>query len=139
MNKNPLRFLLPAALAGVFLVGSAPVRSQEKYVEIHGQGGRSCGSFIKSKQPHTLQDSIHYQDMGWVQGFLFGIDTWNPYTVRHYDYNGLDLWLEEYCKKHPIQILANAALAFYREEIGGRAPTTSDPAVWQPVPPPEAP
>jgi hypothetical protein len=69
---------------------------------LHGQGGNSCGTFIAEKQPNRLQTSIHAQEMAWVLGFLDGIDIWNPYNTKSYDYDGLDLWLEEYCKKHPL-------------------------------------
>ena len=60
---------------------------------LHGQGGDSCGTFIAEKQPDRRQTSIHAQEMAWVLGFLHGIDTWNPYNTKLYDYNGLDSWL----------------------------------------------
>jgi hypothetical protein len=100
---------------------------------LHGQSGDSCGTFIAEKQPDGHQTSIHAQEMAWVLGFLHGIDAWNPYDTKPYDCNGLDLWLEEYCRKHPIDLLANAANAFY-SQIGGRIPMSSDITMWQHYP-----
>ena len=128
----------------VFLVGlSAQAVCQDrlypdyhkkgKPISLHGQGGDSCGTFIKEKQPYNLQTSVHYQHMAWVLGFLHGIDSFNPYDTRPYDYNGLDLWLEGYCRKNPFELLANAANQFY-VEIGGRAPISQDYNIWQHYP-----
>jgi hypothetical protein len=100
---------------------------------LHGQGANSCGTFIAEKQPDRLQTSIHAQEMAWVLGFLHGIDQWNPYNTKSYDYDGLDLWLEEYCKKHPLDPLANAANKFY-SAIGGRAPMSEDYTIWKHYP-----
>jgi hypothetical protein len=135
-----MRYLLPAALAVVLLttVYAGTASSQEtlfpdyfnkgKPILLHGQGSRSCGTFIADK--NTPQTGVHAQDMAWVLGFLHGVDSWNPYSIKNYEYNGLNLWLEEYCKRHPLEMLANAANDFYRE-IGGRAPMTEDYTIWQ--------
>jgi hypothetical protein len=69
-------------------------------------------------QPYNRQTGVHFQNMAWVLGFLYGVDGFNPYDVKSYDYNGLELWLEKYCLKNPIEMLANAANQFYLE-IGG--------------------
>ncbi len=58
---------------------------------------------------------------------------WNPYDTKNYEYNGLDLWLEEYCKAHPIDEVVNAANQFY-SAIGGRAPMSQDYTIWQHYP-----
>jgi hypothetical protein len=97
----------------------------EKYRVVHGQGSSSCGTFIKNQQPSNIQTGVHSQDMAWVLGFLHGIDMWNPYDTKRYDYNGLELWLEGYCRKNPLEWLVNAANQFY-VEIGGRAPISQD-------------
>jgi hypothetical protein len=105
-----------------------------KPVLLHGQGGDSCGTFIAERQPDRRQTSIHAQEMAWILGFLHAIDLWNPYTIKPYDYNGLDLWLDEYCRKHPIDLLANAANTFYNQMLGGRAPVSSDATIWRHYP-----
>jgi hypothetical protein len=92
---------------------------------LHGQGGRSCGTFIADENT-----PLHFQDVAWAVGFLDAIDQWNPYTVANYDYNGLALWLDEYCKQHPIDVVENASLAFYKY-IGGREPMSQDPTLWR--------
>lgn len=104
-----------------------------KPILLHVQGIRSCGTFVEDKTPYKMQTGAHSQDMAWVLGFLHGIDSWNPYDTQQYDYNGLDLWLENYCRKHPLDQLANAANQFYAA-IGGRLPMTQDYTIWQHYP-----
>lgn len=100
---------------------------------LRGQGTRSCGTFIKDKQPFRIQNSGHAQDMAWALGFLYGIDNQNPYDTKFYDYNGLDLWLDRYCRDHPLESLANASLAFY-VYIGGRFSASEDTSLWRHFP-----
>ena len=97
---------------------------------IHGQGGNSCGSFVEKKKPYNMNLGIHYQNMAWALGYLDARDTFNPYTVKKYDYDGLALWLEEYCKKHPIEPLVNSINEFYKF-IGGRFPMSRDDSLWK--------
>lgn len=104
--------------------------SKGKPTLLHGQGGRSCGSFIKDSGEFKKQTGAHAQDMAWPLGFLAAIDQWNPYTVKNYDYNGLEVWLDSYCKSHPIELLVNAADHFY-QSIGGRYPVTQDVTIWK--------
>jgi hypothetical protein len=131
------------AAAAILLVAAPQSRSQEtlypnfydngKPSFLHGQGAHSCGFFVEHKQPHMLQDSAYYQDIAWALGYLHAIDAWNPYSVKDYDRDGLSLWLENYCRQHPLELLANAALDFY-VSIGGRAPLTRDVTIWQHIP-----
>jgi hypothetical protein len=104
-----------------------------KGMALHGQGSVSCGTFIKDMQPYNRQIGVHYQNMAWVLGFLYGVDRFNPYDVKSYDYNGLELWLGKYCLKNPLELLANAANQFYIE-IGGRAPMSEDTTMWRHYP-----
>ena len=122
---------------------SVQARSQEipypdafttgKPTVLHGQGGKSCESFIDLKQPYKLGTSQHYQDMAWVMGFLHAIDMFDPYTVKSCDYNGLDIWLEEYCRKDPIDLMVNAANKFY-SYVRGRVPMSQDYSIWKYIP-----
>ena len=84
-----------------------------KPTTLHGQGGLSCGKFLADREPLALGNGGHAQQMGWLLGYLYGMDAWNPYTVRTYDYNGLNAWLVEYCRTHPLDQLVNAGLKFY--------------------------
>ncbi len=133
--------LLAIALAVV--VTSLPALAQEtpypdyfhrgKPTVVHGAGSDSCGSFLRNRQPVNLPTSIHYQEMAWVMGYLQGQDSFNPYDVRSYDQDGLDTWLAEYCRTHPIDLVTDAGLAFYKY-IGGRAPMSTDYSIWQHMP-----
>ena len=100
---------------------------------LHGQGSSSCGDFLKNREPYLLQNSIHSQEMAWLLGYLHGMDMYNPYDTRPYDYNGLDAWVAEFCRTHPLDQLVNAGLQFYKY-IGGRAPMHTDYSLWQHYP-----
>jgi hypothetical protein len=133
-----------AAAALVALTLTAPAMAQDtpypdfdhrgKSTTLHGQGGLSCGKFLADREPLALGNGGHAQQMAWLLGYLYGIDAWNPYTVRTYDYNGLDAWLVEYCRTHPLDQLVNAGLKFY-VYIGGRAPMNgTDYSAWRHFP-----
>jgi hypothetical protein len=73
----------------------------------------------------TQATSNYAQFEAWIQGYLFGVDSWNKHQIKNFDRAGMQLWVYTYCQKHPLDIVANAALAFYRE-LGGPIPTGGD-------------
>jgi hypothetical protein len=104
-----------------------------KQVTLHGQGGQSCGAFVEDKKPFNLKTAKYLQGMAWILGYLYAKDQFNPYTVKSYDYDGLSLWIENYCKTHPIELLINAADHFY-SYIGGRLTVSDDYTIWRHYP-----
>jgi len=69
-----------------------------------------------------LAIGTYEQYEAWIQGYLYGVDSWNAGQIRQFDRAGLQLWVYNYCQQHPLELVVNAALAFYKE-VGGPTPT----------------
>ena len=107
----------------------------QKRVVVRGAGSESCGQYVKAYDQYralagtvasgttTSQAIANYlQYQAWIQGYLFGVDSWNRSPIRDFDQARMQLWVYDYCQKHPVELIADAALAFYRE-LGGPSPT----------------
>jgi hypothetical protein len=105
---------------------------------IRGAGSFSCGAYVQAYDAYrpfaggndggmiaSQATSNYAQFEAWIQGYLFGVDSWNKHQIKNFDRAGMQLWVYTYCQKHPLDIVANAALAFYRE-LGGPIPTGGD-------------
>jgi hypothetical protein len=56
------------------------------------------------------------------RGFRVVYSDWrrgNTRPVRDYDNVGMQLWIYNYCRQHPLDVVATAALALYKE-LGGQ-------------------
>ena len=56
---------------------------------------------------------LQYEE--WIEGYLFGMGT-NIHSggvLRDWDEVGMREWIYGFCQKHPSEIVANAALAFF--------------------------
>jgi hypothetical protein len=109
----------------------------QKQTFVRGAGGQSCASYVQAYEAYrpfignetgigasvAIGDYEQYE--AWIQGYIFGVDSWNKRPLRHFDRAAMQVWIYDYCQKHPLEIVANAALAFYRE-IGGPVPTGGD-------------
>jgi hypothetical protein len=132
------RYILSAIAASVLsLTAVNPVMAQ-KNVSVRGAGSFSCAVYVQAYDAYrpfadgneggvvaqtAAADFMPYE--AWIQGYLFGVDSWNKDQIRSFDRAGLQLWVYNYCQKHPLDIVANAALAFYRS-LGGPIPTGGD-------------
>ena len=102
-----------AALAVIVTAQSISLAMAQTYTAI-GPGNDSCGTWMADRRtPHT---QAALQDMQWVLGFLSGVgfigkqDGIDPL-------NGLDAqavwaWIDNYCRDHPLSLIASAAAAF---------------------------
>lgn len=77
------------------------------------KGYASCGSFIaardKCKKGNCARVNYFNQ---WLDGYLTAFNEVEPNTVdiaSGQDLYSLDLWLENYCKKHPLKRIYDAA------------------------------
>lgn len=112
----------------------------QKRVVVRGAGSQSCGQYVQAYDQYralagtvasgtmTSQAIANYlQYEAWIQGYLFGVDSWNRRQIRDFDRAGMQLWVYGYCQKHPFELIADAALAFY-QELGGPSPMGSYPS-----------
>jgi hypothetical protein len=110
-----LRLLL-AALAVVLFTGSA--RAQPIYHAIGAGVAASCGTWTANRADRRKEpDWLH--EVSWVLGFLSGAgymgtrEGFDP--LRGVDAAAVQAWLDNYCRVHPLENLADAAGAFIRE------------------------
>jgi len=102
---------------------------------MYGAGGASCATYVQAYDAYrpfigtneggvvALQATANYwQYEEWIYGYLDGVDSWNQGKIRDFDRAGMELWVYQYCQQHPIDVVINAALAFYRN-LGGPIPT----------------
>lgn len=136
MGVTMRRVLWLSSISFLLAVAFAPTELEaQKPVVLHGAGGGSCGKYVQvydAYKPYSdgntgdvlaWQATANYwQYEQWIEGYLFGVDSWNRREIRSFDEAGMQLWIYNYCQKHPIDPVANAALAFYRE-LGGPTPT----------------
>ena len=104
------RLLLLTALAVVLFTGSARAAYQ-----VLGPGVVSCGTWTANRASGRPDNWL--AEGSWVLGFLSGVG----YRGEGFDpLHGLDAravaaWLDNYCRAHLFQDLAEAAAAFVRE------------------------
>jgi hypothetical protein len=124
-----------SALAALCALAVFPAAVQKRVV-VRGAGSESCAQYVQAYDQYrtlvasetTASQAItnYLQYEARIQGYLFGVDSWNRAEIRAFDRAGMQIWVYGYCQKHSLQLIADAALAFYRE-LGGPSPTVAYP------------
>jgi hypothetical protein len=102
-----MQHLARVILAGVLMTGAGEARAYN----LMGNGIVSCGTWTVDRQ-HDRAATLEQ----WVFGFLSGIGYWgaaqasNP--LNGMDAEGVFVWIDNYCRTHPISQLVEAAGAF---------------------------
>ena len=122
------------ALLVLAFLNPATVFAQGKPVAIHGAGSSSCGKYVEVYDAYrpfidgnsggivAWQATANYwQYEEWIEGYIFGMDTrvYAAHPLRNWDQAGMRVWIYNYCQQHPVDVVANAALAFFKE-LGGK-------------------
>jgi hypothetical protein len=131
LTQTPLRVVV--LLACCFPVGfaqargSSPSDGPKKAASVLtiGLGGVSCEAYMEERQPQNLVNYHHYQQIGWVQGYLAGLDHWTASATQAYALINLEGWIKSYCEAHSESTLIEAATEFYAQ-LGGRPPAASN-------------
>jgi hypothetical protein len=119
-------------LLGVVLCAAAALPAAAQ----RGAGGLSCGQYVQAYDRYQLAATTRgpgaeaaianfAQYESWIEGYLFGVRSWDGLPTRAFDRAGLQLWVYNYCQMDPLDVVANAALAFYRS-IAVSPPTAGD-------------
>jgi len=81
-----------------------------------GAGVKSCGDFVKSK------GSMRNLYVQWILGFLTAMDVRDVVASGkdsamplEASVNAYELWMDNYCKGHALESVANAAINLYFE------------------------
>jgi hypothetical protein len=96
-----------------------------------GMGTRSCGQFIATIDKHSpgtflktadgklVSENTGYQQ--WLMGFVSGFnaarasDELQQRITETIDIAGIDLWMRNWCNKHPMQTVFDGAIALIDE------------------------
>lgn len=96
---------------------------------LHGAGASTCRDFAEifdAFRPflkETAHDAVAQRCLQceqWIEGYIFGMETniRNADVLRDWDEVGMREWIYGFCQKHPSEIVANAALAFFEMRSG---------------------
>lgn len=115
-----------AGLSVIVLVcraGAADAQERAAGVATWGIGQISCGRFITERErragAHGPYDATFRQ---WLLGFITALNWMDPNRqdlLEGSDAEGAMLWVENYCRTHPLDTFFDAALAL-RQELAAR-------------------
>jgi len=119
-------------LLGV-LLSSTMSPGQSQSATIRGAGASSCSDYAQvydafrpSVDPPGDSDSSRraaaafFQYEEWIDGYILGLETGSLGSGVRRDWDRVDVgrWIYIYCQEHRSDIIANAALALFKE-MGG--------------------
>ena len=103
----------PATIRGA---GASPCSD---YAQIYdafrlSTGGAASGDVARRATTNFLQ----YEE--WIDGYLLGMETGFTGAGARRDWDQVDIgkWISDYCRGHRSEIVANAALALFKELRG---------------------
>ena len=86
---------------------------------IKGEGNYSCPDYVSAKRTNGAK---LYSSVTWVQGFISGMnyqraldEDINSVVGRDFPTVSIVSWLENYCRDHPADDIADAAEVFIKE------------------------
>jgi hypothetical protein len=125
--KTIFCLLIAVALSSSVL----PARSEE--TTIRGAGASTCTDYARVYDTFRLSidqpaaddvsrgataNFLQYEE--WIDGYILGMETIFKGRTARRDWDQVDIgkWIADYCQQHRSEIVANAALALFREMRG---------------------
>jgi hypothetical protein len=106
--------LIRAGFAALVLsqIAAAPAVATDKPVTILGEGTVSCGQWLEDRSTRGIPEAV---DTAWVRGLLTGLNAMTPPHNAGHDSDpaGNNLWIDTYCKQHPLSMLYDAAVLLW--------------------------
>jgi hypothetical protein len=119
-------------ILGVLLLTAGVAHAEAHTFVVGGVGTNSCGQFIASignRPPGMIRsrrtpdgdllESENTEYLSWLLGFVSGVNATSEeqqqVQVRQLDPAGLDLWMRNWCNKHPTQTVGEGAQFFIIE------------------------
>jgi hypothetical protein len=99
-------------LLAILVTGTAlwAQRSTATYT-VFGPGVLSCGRWVAE---HEKKSNESLDQLIWVTGFVSGYEYASAVDMKA-DSDAMRLWVDNYCRSHPLENIANAAEALVRE------------------------
>jgi len=124
-GRTTLSYLLMALALSASVV---PARSE--HATVRGAGASTCGDYAQVYQAFRLSKDhagdgevarsaaanvLHYEE--WIDGYILGMETSFKRDGVGRDWDQVDIgkWISDYCQEHRSDIVANAALALFKE------------------------
>jgi hypothetical protein len=125
--KTVFCFLMAAALS------SSVVPALSEGATIRGAGASTCSDYVRAYDAFRLSmdhaaggdvsryataNFLQYEE--WIDGYILGMETIFKGEGARRDWDQVDIgkWVSGYCQEHRSDIVANAALAMFREMRG---------------------
>ena len=108
-----LNQICPCIFLAILFSLSAETQAAAQKVTIIGPGvNASCGKWLAERKSGS-----YFQMSGWALGYLSGAATFHPSLnpLHGMDADGVEYWLDNYCRSHPTQQFADALKAFVDE------------------------
>ena len=112
------RSLFVAVIAHLSLAVASPHASAQR---VGIKGGASCGTWVKEEASHkNMSEGINFS-RNWIVGYLSGLavatkkDFWGTPNVNLLDNDSVFLWVDNYCRRNPLNNLDDAGYALFIE------------------------
>lgn len=116
-------FVMAAALS------SSVVPAWSESATIRGAGASTCSEYVRVYDAFRLSTNgdvarratanfLQYEE--WIDGYLLGMETSFKGRGARRDWDPVDIgkWISDYCQENRSEIIANAALALFKEMHG---------------------
>lgn len=99
--KNALLLVLFFAYAAGFSANSNAVTVK---------GMESCGAWVKNRAGQPAPSRSAKVDSAWLAGYLSGVAVARDIDfLKGVDDNTIKLWMDNYCRSHPLDLIGYAA------------------------------
>jgi hypothetical protein len=105
------RFLLPGGFSVALIAGAADAA---EFIYM-GHGTRSCSSWTIDRRAPSI---TKIADEAWILGFLSGVGATSDLALnplKDVDSNDVFVWIDNYCRAHPLEDIEKAGEAFVRQ------------------------
>jgi hypothetical protein len=115
-------------ILGLLLLTAGVARAEPGETLVMGSGQYSCGQFIaaigdappgrfrgmNTAKGVIVSENARYQE--WLAGFVSGFNaSHNGDQLTKIDPAGMDLWMRNWCNKHPTEMVFDGAVTFINE------------------------
>lgn len=110
---------MPALLASVIAITGAQAVYAKGTYSYMGAGAMSCGEYVK-------QEALRTDALQWVLGFITAVNVTRAFDAKPDEnisiMNGanvdaIELWLENYCAKNPLDSVTTATIRLVDEAL----------------------
>jgi hypothetical protein len=112
-------------------LSSTVIPAWSETATIRGAGASMCGDYVRIYDTFRLSTDraagadgratasfLQYEE--WIDGYILGMETRFKGASVQRDWDQVDIgkWISDYCQEHRSDIVANAALALFKEMRG---------------------